>query len=159
MHHTVRPVAGAVAAALTAAMLACSREAPTNRPEASTGQAEPTADLAGDWHLRPAAPLRPGPLGMRLTLTIDSVRDAQLYGRLVHYVSGNVGIDPARFRPFEGTVSAGALAIAIEDADPAGVGLGFAGQVSGDTIHLTTFALGADTLSRDAIWLLVRGEP
>lgn len=90
-----------------------------------------------------------------MTVVIDSVRAERLYGRLVHYFSGNVGIDPARFRPFEGTLSDGDLAIAIEPEDPTGPGVGFAGRVSGDTVYLTTFALGPDTLSQDADWVLI----
>jgi hypothetical protein len=144
VYRTLSAVVGVTAALLAAA---------------SASQTQCPPGLTGDWHLRPAAPRRPGPGGIQLTLTIDSVREAQVFGHLVHYFSGNVGIDPARFRPFEGSRSDDALAIAIEPAEPAGPGIRFAGRVSGDTIHLTTFALGTDTLSHDTAWMLVRGDP
>jgi hypothetical protein len=166
------------------AFLGCSREAPVERPGQtldtpapqaviadsapdampapeqprgdSAAQVESASPLAGNWHLRPAAPLRPGPGGIQMTLSIDSLRADRMYGRLVHFFSGNVGIDPASFRPFEGTLADGAVAITLEHTDPTGPSIEFAGQLSGDTIHLATLAFGPDTLSRDTDWLLVR---
>lgn len=114
--------------------------------------------LLGNWHLRPAAPIRRGGPGIRLTLTIDSVRAERLYGRLAHYFAGNVGMDPSHYAPFVGTASAHGVAMRLEHRDPAGPALAFAGQVAGDTVHLATFAIGPDTLSRDADWILVREQ-
>ena len=79
-----------------------------------------------------------------------------MHGRLVHYFAGNVGVDPTRFRPFEGSLSDGTVALTIEHTDPVALPIVLAGPVSGDTVHLATFALGPDTLSRDAAWVLVR---
>jgi hypothetical protein len=130
--------------------------APVALPAAA--QVESASRPAGNWHLRPAAPLRRGPGGIQLTLMIDSLRAERLYGRLVHFFSGNVGIDPASFQPFEGSLADGAVAITLDHTDPTGPSIEFAGLLSGDTIHLATLAFGPDTLSRDTEWLLVRGR-
>ena len=133
-----------------------------DQPAAAPRQAEVApqcaahSPLVGNWHLRPAAPIRQGGPGIRLTLTVDSARAERLYGRLAHYFAGNVGMDPSDYAPFVGTVSDGGVAIRLEHRDPAGPALEFAGRVSGDSVYLTTFAIGPDTLSRDADWILVR---
>jgi hypothetical protein len=116
------------------------------------------SQLVGNWHLRPAAPIRRGGPGIRLTLTIDSVSAQHLYGRLAHYFAGNVGMDPSDYTPFVGSGSQGEVAMRLEHRDPAGPALAFAGRVSGDTIALDTFVIGPDTLSRDADWILVREQ-
>jgi hypothetical protein len=165
-----------VAAALVTTLLGCAQEAPVERPGQVTDtpapqaiiadsapvappaapQVESASPLVGNWQLRPAAPLRRGPGGIQMTLTIDSARAERVFGRLAHYFAGNVGLDPAGFQPFEGTLTDGAVAITLEHTDPAGPSIGFAGELSGDTVHLETFALGPDTLSRYANWVLVR---
>ncbi len=136
-------------------------EAAATAPPAAAPPAAPQradSPLVGTWRLQPAVTPRPGAPGIRMTLVIDSVRADRLFGRLRHYFAGNMGIDPSQFRPFEGGVSDGEVTIRIEHADPAGPGLLFAGRVAGDTVRLATFAIGPDSLSRDAAWILVKGR-
>ncbi len=131
---------------------------PKRRPGRPRTPPPPARSSWTPLHLRPAAPIRRGGPGIRLTLTIDSVSAQHLYGRLAHYFAGNVGMDPSDYTPFVGSGSQGEVAMRLEHRDPAGPALAFAGRVSGDTIALDTFVIGPDTLSRDADWILVREQ-
>ncbi len=96
--------------------------------------------------------------GLRLTLTVDSTRGPEFFGKVANMFSGNVGIDPRRFRAFRGTLGDdGRMDIAIARTDAAGVALKLAGRLRHDTLHLDLFTLGPDTLTASGEpWYLVR---
>jgi hypothetical protein len=153
---TARPLVVDAAAPPTGSVSMAAERAATPRQTDVAPQQTAHSPLVGNWHLRPAAPIRQGGPGIRLTLTIDSVRAERLYGRLAHFFAGNVGMDPSDYAPFVGSASEGEVAMRLEHRNPAAPALAFAGRVSGDTIALDTFVIGPDTLSRDADWILVR---
>ncbi len=114
-------------------------------------------DAVGQWSLVHEPHRERSSPGIRLTIAIDSVRGTNVYGRLVQYFAGNVGADPAVFRPFTGTASAdGSLSIPITPVDPAALGLVLVGSLGTDSIHLRTFVLGPDTVSGTGRWLLLK---
>jgi len=95
---------------------------------------------------------------MRLDLRVDSVAGTNLHGQLVHYFAGDVGVDSATFPHFEGEIQDDSLVhIVIGAAARPNAGFHFAGVLRADTLPLTTFVVGPDTLSGpDRHWRLVR---
>jgi hypothetical protein len=95
-----------------------------------------------------------------MTLAFDSVRAGTIQGRVTWYFAGDVGVDPARFRPVVGQLT-GDTAVQVHTAmrEAGAPTFHFEGTARGDTIVLRLFAIGADTLSGgDRRWLLVRGR-
>jgi hypothetical protein len=107
--------------------------------------ARPPHPLEGTWELAFATAARATP-GLRLSARVDSGGADGFYGRVTHFFSGNVGIDPGLFRPFRGTLSDGVVDLAVEPATSDAPRLHFVGRLSGDTIQLQTFTIGRDTV-------------
>ena len=147
---------------------ACGRGAPETAPprqpaeEATETSAESppargvAARLVGDWELRRDPPQRMP--GINLTVTVDSISGARYFGRLSHYFSGNVGIDPRDFEPFADSIGSDKTVVfAMPTFDREMLGIVMEGIVAGDTIQLGKFVLGPDTLSAGTWhWVLVR---
>jgi hypothetical protein len=114
------------------------------------------AGLTGDWELRSNPPQRPP--GFSLTVTVDSVVDAQYFGRLTHYFSGDVGRDPREFEAFRDTLRPdGTVRFDIPTVDRELLGIVLEGLATADTMRLSLFVLGPDTLSNGTRrWTLVR---
>lgn len=133
-------------------------ETPADTRRAAATQPGDRHPIVGRWSLERDTRPEPPVSGIQLGITIDSVRGDVLHGRLTHYFSGNVGADPSRFRPFEGSVSTDTIVripIVLVDSDAPGIML--VGRLAGDAIVLATFVLGPDTVSgRGGRWLLVR---
>ncbi len=91
-------------------------------------------------------------------IRVDSVRSPRVYGGLTHFFTGDVGLDPARFDQFDGAVTADSfVAFTISTSENPPALFSIAGTLVPDTIRVTRFILGPDTLSdRDREWLLVR---
>ena len=124
-------------------VLACARSADV--ADMSARQAAP--DLRGEWTLVLDAAKSPTP-GLRLTLVIDSATAGSLYGRVAHFLSGNVGIDPAAFLPFQGTLTRDSLVdIPVRPARGDAPLLQLVGLLAGDSVRLRSFVIGRDTLT------------
>ncbi len=113
--------------------------------------------ILGTWSLE-TVPIQTTPGRMMLDLRIDSVAGTRLYGQLVHYFAGDVGVDSATFPHFEGEIRNDSLVhIVIRAAARPTSGFHFGGVLGADTIPLTTFVVGPDTVSgHDRHWRLVR---
>ncbi len=101
--------------------------------------------LAGAWVLE-FETMSPAGGGLQLALTVDSGDAAGFYGRVSHFFSGNVGIDPGILRPFRGTLMEGLVDLAVEPATENAPRLHILGHLSGDTIRLERFTIGRDTV-------------
>lgn len=148
---------------LTAAgVLGCARPKPDLETETQTPESQRPSTaalaLAGSWELGLHPPPQRAAPGIRLTVTIDSVRDGNLYGRLTHLFAGNVGFDPSAYRPFRGAIEGDSLVhVPISRADTDAGRLILRGRLGRDTIRLTTFVIGPDTLKGGAsVWVLSR---
>ncbi len=143
------PQTAAQAQALAAADSALA--SPT--PAAPARQAP--ASLAGSWALRTEDPTRRGPL---LELAIDSVTGSVFQVRVAFFMSGNVGIDPARFEARAGTVSPdGVVRFSLKMREQAEPLAEMSGTMGRDTIRLHTFRwAGEDQTAGRTRWLLVR---
>lgn len=123
------------------------------------GQPAPPAihALVGEWALVTLAAPDAGP-GLRLSLTVDSGRAEVFHGRVSHFFSGNVGIDPAAFLPFQGKLfQDGMIDIPVRPASEDASPLHFVGRLSVDTIRIATFTIGRDTItSQEGLALLIR---
>lgn len=120
--------------------------------------AEIGVSLVGTWSLEhPPAPAGPG---IHLELHVDSVAGGSVHGALLTYFAGNLGAGASDFPHFAGTVTpSGAVEIQIGHADVDGAGFRFAGVIAGDTIPLSLFVVGPDTLSGGGVvWRLVRTQ-
>ena len=143
------------------AVLACNPRPSGDRPGAalSSGtEAHATAPpIIGTWTLE-AVPPQTSPGRMRLDLRVDSVAGPSLHGQLVHYFAGDVGVDHATFPHFEGEIQNDSLVlIVIRAAARPTSGFHFTGVLGADTMPLTTFVVGPDTVSGpDRHWRLVR---
>ena len=157
-----------IAALIWPAFAACGHGAPEKSPpqqpvEEATEtpiEAQPArgaaADLVGDWELQSNPPQRMP--GLHLTVTVDSASGSRYFGRLSHYFSGNVGMDPRDFKPFTDSISQdGFVVFAMPTSDREMLGIVMEGTVTADTVRLGRFVLGPDTLSAGARrWALVR---
>jgi len=117
------------------------------------------AALLGNWELRSDPPQRPP--GFSLTITVDSAAESHYFGRLSHYFAGNVGRDPREFEAFRDSVRTdGVVRLVIPTVDIDMVGIVMEGSVTAaDTIRLTLFVLGPDTLSSGIRrWALVKAR-
>lgn len=124
---------------------------------ASTTQStRPESTLLGNWLLR-SAPAQRMP-GTQLTVSVDSVDGSAYVGRLSHYFAGNMGIDPAEFQACDDSISADSIVtFRLPTVDPELLGILLVGRLTNDSIALTTFVLGPDTLSKGSRrWYLVR---
>ena len=84
-----------------------------------------------------------------MTIVVDSLGTEEFFGRMTRYFSGDAGIDPARFRPFTGSVREDSnVSFAISTLDQPAARLAFAGQLRGNTIHVSSLTLGPDELLR-----------
>lgn len=113
------------------------------------------AGLTGAWALRLMGQTGRGPL---LELALDSVTAKTFRVRVTFLMSGNMGIDPARFEPTTGSVAPdGLLRFSVkmrEQSDSLGQMAGVLGQ---DTIRLRAFRWsGEDQTAGGARWILVR---
>ncbi len=146
-----------LAAGLTA--LGCSPRPSGDLPEATADPPAGGPQVVGTWILE-SVPPGTAPGRMRLDLRIDSVTGTQLHGQLVHYFAGDVGVDSATFPHFEGEIHDDSLVhLAIRAAARPSAGFEIAGVVGSDTIALTTFVVGPDTVSgHDSRWRLVRQQ-
>jgi hypothetical protein len=97
---------------------------------------------------------------MLLTLRVDSVVGSAVMGQLDGYFAGDMGMDTRDFPRFEGELDNDtAVRFTIYPPDRDQPSFVLAGKPSPDTIALTTFVLGPDTLSGpDQQWWLIRRE-
>ncbi len=142
-------------------VVGCARGNANNDP--SRGSGVPSSQMAvaglqGDWVLHAEPPLPA--TGMRITVTVDSVRGPDVFGRLTHFFSGNVGTDPLEYHPFTGSVDdEGDVAFTIEKRDRPLMGIEVAGQVHGDTLRLRNFVIGPDTVTGgNRAWFFVKDQ-
>jgi len=166
MHHRKLLIAVITWAGFTA----CGRGAPETAPpqqsaEVATemrAEAQPaggtTTGLVGNWELQSDPPQRLP--GIRLTVTVDSTSGTRFFGRLSNYFSGDVGIDPRSFESFADSIRPdGSLTFAMPTVDRTMLGIVLEGTYTTDTIRLSRFVLGPDTLSTGTRrWTLVRGR-
>jgi hypothetical protein len=113
------------------------------------------ASLTGAWALRVEGQTGRGPL---LELTIDSVTATSFRVHVRFLMSGDVGIDPARFETTTGMVARdGSVRFSVKmraQSDSLGE---MAGTVGLDTIRLRAFRwAGENQMAGGARWLLVR---
>ena len=139
---------------------ACASGRPAQQPDSPPGPPDEAAGLIGTWVLEPAAPAAPhGPLrGFQLGIVVDSARSDTLWGRVTHYMAGDMGVDPSEFRPFQGTVSPeGAVSITVDRARGGIPAFVLGGRWRGDTLSLSTFKIGPDEATGPtSVWYLVR---
>lgn len=103
--------------------------------------------MLGEWALT-VGDVSGGTPGLRLTLVVDSGTSEAFFGRVTHFFSGNVGLDPRIFRPFRGTVSEdGRVEIPIEPATSDAPPLHLGGRLRGDALQLDSFTVGRDTIT------------
>jgi hypothetical protein len=159
-----------IAAIIWSGFTACGRGAPETAPpqQHSEELAETPAEvqsaggeaagLVGDWELQSNPPQRLP--GLHLTVTVDSTAGSRYFGQLSNYFSGDVGIDPRDFEAFADSIwPDGSLTFALPTVDRAMIGILLKGTYATDTIQLSTFVLGPDTLSTGTRrWALVRGR-
>jgi len=132
---------------------------PEMQPDKDTTatQRDGAAAFLGDWELRGDPPQRPP--GFSLTITVDSAAESHYFGRLTHYFAGNVGRDPREFEAFRDSVRTdGVVSLVIPTVDLDMLGIVMEGSVTAaDTIQLSLFVLGPDTLSSGTRrWTLVK---
>jgi hypothetical protein len=113
------------------------------------------ANLTGAWALRVEGRTGRGPL---LELAVDSVTATTFRVRVAFLMSGDVGIDPARFETTTGTVAGnGSVRLSVkmrEQSDSLGQMVGNLGK---DTIRLRAFRwAGEDQMAGGMRWVLVR---
>lgn len=146
----------AVAFVLVAAALSSCR--PHGDQVQASASPENAVDLVGSWELDAQPAVDNPTFRPWITVTIDSVTDQTVHGRLRHYLVGNMGLDTDAFPHFEGRVGHhDTLRIAIRHADPAVAGLRFVGRVERDTIRLDTLVVGAEIVSGGGrAWMLIR---
>lgn len=135
---------------LLAMVAACAQHNSPNESEVGG-----TAPLDGVWYLASDPPqIMPG---IRIELTVDSA-NGSLFGHLSHFFSGNVGIDTKMFAPFTDSLKRGGdMTFDIRRTTDDSPGIAFRGRVTGDTIALSVFTLGADTMSRNGRrWFLIK---
>ena len=115
--------------------------------------------ILGHWTLETIPP-ESSPGRMMLEVRVDSVTDARLHGHLVHYFTGDVGVDSSAFPHFDGEIrNDSVVRLVIRSAVSPTAGFHLTGVLHTDTIPLTTFVVGPDTLSGpDRYWILVRRE-
>jgi len=126
-------------------------------PENESPRRHPAAaNLVGDWLLRADPPLPPD--GLRITVTFDSAAASDVFGRISHFFSGNVGTDPRAYVPFVGSLTDdGAIEFTARHRDPTLLGLSVLGRVAGDTVRCDRLVLGPDTLTGGSrSWLFVK---
>ena len=166
MHHRIL----LIAALAWPFIAACGRGAPEpappqHRAEEATETLVETrsasgmaAALVGNWELRSDPPQRMP--GFRLTVTVDSAAGVRYSGRLTNYFSGNVGVDTRMFKEFVDSIRPdGSVAFIMPTYDSAMLGIQLEGDLTADTIHLGTFVLGPDTLSKGTRrWILVKRD-
>ncbi len=136
-------------------LLSCVRTADVPRGGSADGTVIPRGppvagapqphQLAGAWVLE-FETMSPAGRGLQLAVTVDSGDAAGFYGRVSHFFSGNMGIDPRIFRPFRGTLIEGLVDLAVEPATEDAPRLHILGHLSGDTIRLERFTIGRDTV-------------
>lgn len=135
---------------LLAAVAACAQHNSANE-----GDIGATSPLEGVWYLASDPPqIMPG---IRIEVTVDSA-NGSLFGHLSHFFSGNVGIDTRMFAPFTDSLKRdGDITIDILRITDNSPGIAFRGRVTGDTIALSVFAIGADAMTgHDRRWLLIK---
>ena len=154
-----------IAAIIWSGLTACGRGAPEAAPpqlraegaDETSAEAQPAgAELVGNWELQSDPPQRMP--GIHLTVTVDSTSETRYFGRLSNYFAGNVGVDPRQFEAFADSIRPdGTLRFVLQTVDRDMLGIVLDGTHTADTIQLTTFVLGPDTLSSGTWrWLLVR---
>ncbi len=116
--------------------------------------------FAGEWHLAALHTLRTPRQALFMTITIDSVRGESFFGRVTHYMAGNVGAEIRRLAPFQGRLEAGTIAaFTVYERDEGRSVLEIDGtlNLSADTLFLQQFRIaGDDWTSGRRRWALVR---
>ncbi len=117
----------------------------------------PPHPLVGAWRLAADAPATAQP-GLQITLRVDSGEIRAFRGHVAFFFSGDVGVDPAMFRPFMGTLSEdGFVDLPVFPATANAPPLHFSGHFAGDTVRLERFTIGRDTVTTArARWFLIR---
>ena len=145
--------------------LACGRNAPDNGTPHNTIETGPAEQsdatrgsdqLVGAWELRSEPPQRfPG---LQIVVSVDSVSESRYFGRLAKYLSGNVGQNPNDYEAFEDSItSTQVVTFTIPTVNREMLGILFSGTLTADSILLSTFVLGPDTLNGTGRrWFLVR---
>jgi hypothetical protein len=138
------------AAIVLAATAACAKPLPRDAERQAA-----LANLVGVWRLstHPA-----GPPGLLVDLRIDSVAGTQVFGRLVGYFSGDVGVSPGQFGPLRGTIVDSLLAVQVPWSNDTSPGITMYGVMRGDTTLVTLLVLGRDTLRSPASPRLIRRQ-
>ena len=143
--------------ALTALAISCATQGSTTLNDVNLGSSANRSQWVGTWRLTRQPPqARPG---FRVEVAFDSVLSGKVYGRLVSFFAGNVGIDPTGYRAFSAELGPDSLlAFTIAPADSASPqALFFFGTLGTDTLRLRRFAIGRDTVTAGAMrWFLVR---
>jgi len=138
----------------------CGTRPPFAESGALAADARPDSvpSVTGRWSLRRSPPPENAMSRIRLELEIDSAPGSTLFGRLVSYLAGDVGIDPDVFPRFGGALTDdGKITIRIGHADTLISGFVLRGTLGADTIPLDLFVIGPDTVSNGAWrWSLVR---
>ncbi len=116
--------------------------------------------LAGEWNLAALHALRTLRQALFMTITIDSVRGESFFGRVTHYMAGNVGADILRLAPFEGRLEADRTASFTVNArgdDRFTLEIEGTLNLSVDTLSLQQFRIaGDDWTTGRRRWALVR---
>ncbi len=116
--------------------------------------------MAGEWNLAALHALRTPRQALFMTITIDSVRGVSFFGRVTHYMAGNMGAEIRLLAPFEGRLEADRMASFTVNAwgdDRSTLEIEGTLNLSVDTLFLRQFRIAGDdwTTGRRS-WALVR---
>ncbi len=143
--------------ALTALALSCAAHGSTTLNDVNVRSSANRSQWVGTWRLTRQPPqARPG---FSVEVAFDSVLAGKVYGKLVSFFAGNVGIDPTRYSAFSAELGPDSLlAFTVAPADSASPqALFFSGTLGTDTLRLRRFAIGRDTVAAGAMrWFLVK---
>jgi len=140
----------------------CASSSQQGEPHVERGDRIDThgTQFAGEWHLAALHALRTPRQALFMTITIDSVRGESFFGRVTHYMAGNMGADIRRLTPFQGRLEADRMAsFTVNTRGDNRSTLEIEGtlNLSGDTLFLQQFRIaGDDWTSGSRRWALVR---
>jgi hypothetical protein len=135
-------------------VVGCSRQVAVSetasRPVAHDPESLPQW-LLGRWEIASA-----GGGGPLLSIAVDAAQGRSFSGRLTNFMSGDVGLDPARFKRLQGEVQGPLMLVTIDSRDGrTGIHLVF--RRVGTELEVVEFALGQeDMLANDRRWLARR---
>ncbi len=108
--------------------------------------------LVGRWEIASAD--GGGPM---LTIAVDSAQGRSFAGRLLHFISGDVGLDPARFKRLEGEVISELMAVTIDSLEGGQARIYLVFRRVGTELQVIEFALGQENmLANDRRWIARR---